>query len=287
MKKKVLLQIDHDEVASTFDSIVAIDSGVDQLLTYPNVTPLEIESVIHGAIFTRGVGDLKYTAVFFSGTNVEKTEELFAQAKKCFFGPLRVSMMADPNGSNTTAVAAVLRALKHGPLAGKNVTVLAGTGPVGRRIGQLSAAADARVQIGSRSIERANLVCDQIERKTGNRPVPVEAGVTLSAATAAADADIVFAAGAVAIELLDVNWLEKNQSVQLAIDVNAVPPHGIPGISPTDVGKSRSGKICYGAIGVGQLKMKIHQAAIAQLFTANSLVLDLDEIFQIGRSLTN
>lgn len=285
MKKKILLQVDHDEVASTFDSIVALDSGVDQLLTYAGVTPLEIESIIHGAIFTRGVDNLKNTAVYFGGSNVAKTVELFSQAKKCFLGPLRVSMMADPNGSNTTAVAAVLRALQHGPLTGKKVTVLAGTGPVGQRIGQLSAAAQACVQIGSRSLERASQICDQIERKTGNRPVPVEAGVPLSSATAVAAAEIVFAAGAVGIELLEQDWLEKNQSAQLAIDINAVPPHGIPGISPTDAGEIRSGTICYGAIGVGRLKMKIHQAAIAQLFTANNLILDLDEIFQIGHSL--
>ncbi len=285
MIKKILLQVDHDELASTFDSIVALDSGVDQLLTYSDVTPLEIESVMHGAIFTRGADSLKNTAVFFGGSHVEKTIELFNQAKKCFFGPLRVSMMADPNGSNTTAAAALLRAIQHGPLAGKAVTVLAGTGPVGQRIGQLAAAANADVQIGSRSIERANIICDQIGQKTGNRPDAVDAGVPASAATAVAAADIVFAAGATGIELLDKNWLEQNRSVQLAIDINAVPPHGIPGISATDAGQIRSGKICYGAIGVGRLKMKIHQAAIERLFTSNSLVLDLDEIFEIGRSL--
>jgi hypothetical protein len=179
----------------------------------------------------------------------------------------------------------MLRALKHGPLKNQMVTVLAGTGAVGKRIGQLLAAAQARVQIGSRSLERASLVCDQIGQKTGNRPVPVEAGVPVSAAKAVAASDVVFACGAAGIELLDENWLEKNRSVQLVIDINAVPPHGIPGILPNDAGEIRSDKICYGAIGVGRLKMKIHQAAIAQLFTANNLVLDLDEIFQIGLSL--
>jgi len=52
-----------------------------------------------------------------------------------------------------------------------------------------------------------------------------------------------------------------------------------------DKAKDRDGLICYGAIGVGGTKMKIHRAAIQQLFTANNLVLDAEEVFQIGQQL--
>ena len=287
VKQKILLQVDHDSNASTFDSIVAIDAGVDQLLTYPNTTPIEVESLVHGAIFTRGPISLKSTAMFFGGSNVGKSEELFHQARKCFFGPLRVSMMSDPNGSNTTAAAAVLCAQRHEELSGKKVSVLAGTGPVGLRIGQLTAAANANVEICSRSLARAESVCQTIESKTGNRPTAVQAEVPTEAGKIVQHSDIVFAAGAAGVELLQEGWNSDNESVKMAIDINAVPPHGIAGIGVADDGEDREGCICYGAIGVGKLKMAIHRAAIAALFETNDAILDLEEIFQLGQTISN
>ena len=47
----------------------------------------------------------------------------------------------------------------------------------------------------------------------------------------------------------------------MAIDLNAVPPLGIDGVEMGDKGQQRDGVICYGAIGVGDTKMKIHKAA--------------------------
>lgn len=285
MKKKILLQIDHDDHASTFDSIVAFDSDIDHLLTYSGVTPIQVEPIVHGSIFTRGPKDLHNTAIFFGGSDVEKTAELFEQAKKCFFGPLQVSMMVDPNGSNTTAVAAVLCAQKHVELEGQKVVVLAATGPVGQRISTLTASARAQVTVCSRSLERAAKVCDKIGKKTGTTLTPAEAGVPLQAAQQIESADIVFAAGAAGIELLDENWMSKNTNIKLALDINAVPPVGIAGIEVTDNAKTRGSITCYGAIGIGQLKMTIHKACIARLFQTNDIHLDTDEIFKIGLEL--
>ncbi|HIN95040.1 MAG TPA: hypothetical protein EYN03_05295 [Planctomycetes bacterium] len=49
--------------------------------------------------------------------------------------------------------------------------------------------------------------------------------------------------------------------------------------------EEQDGASCYGAIGVGGTKMKIHLAAIQKLFSANDLVLDAEEIFAIGLDL--
>ena len=68
----------------------------------------------------------------------------------------------------------------------------------------------------------------------------------------------------------------------MAIDLNAVPPLGIEGIDVMDKAKERAGVCCYGAIGVGGTKMKIHRAAIEKLFTRNDLVLDAEEVFALG-----
>jgi hypothetical protein len=52
-----------------------------------------------------------------------------------------------------------------------------------------------------------------------------------------------------------------------------------------DKAKQRGNVLCYGAIGVGGTKMKIHRAAIQRLFTANHLVLDAEEVLAIGHEL--
>ena len=49
-----------------------------------------------------------------------------------------------------------------------------------------------------------------------------------------------------------------------------------------DKGIERDGFLCYGAIGVGDTKMKIHKAAIARLFEANNLVLDAEEVYALA-----
>ena len=71
----------------------------------------------------------------------------------------------------------------------------------------------------------------------------------------------------------------------MAIDLNAVPPLGIEGIEMVDKAEQQAATLCYGAIGVGGTKMKIHRAAIAKLFSANDLVLDAREIYELGKEL--
>ena len=63
--------------------------------------------------------------------------------------------MLDSNGSNTTAVAAVVKIEETlGDLQGKKVVILAGTGPVGQRAAGLLAKDGAHVTITSRKPEQ-------------------------------------------------------------------------------------------------------------------------------------
>lgn len=287
MKPKILLQIDHDENPSVFDSIVGIDSGIDHLLRYGGITPIEIEAIVHGAIFTRGQRHLQNTALFFGGTKVDKTQELFEQAKRSFFGPLRVSMMCDPNGSSTTAAAAVLCASKHIDWSDQTVTILAGTGPVGLRICELlTKQKRLKIQICSRSIDRAEATCARLlELHPGANLKPVEVAISKNAYDVIKDSAVVFAAGAAGVELASDQWAKETNNIELLIDVNAVPPAGISGVEVTDNAKVRHGKTCYGAIGVGDFKMKIHRRALQKLFESNDAVFDTLEIFEIGEEL--
>src|SRR5580704_2959504 len=153
--RRILIQFDTDAVPSVFDRVVAVDAGVDELFSYGGITPEQVEPLVHGAIFTRGPAELKNTAIFIGGSDVGAGERLFEKVKKTFFAPMRVSVMIDSNGSNTTAAAAVLAARKHVDLKDRTALVLGGTGPVGIRAAQLLAREGARVRVGSRSLERA------------------------------------------------------------------------------------------------------------------------------------
>ena len=73
----------------------------------------------------------------------------------------------------------------------------------------------------------------------------------------------------------------------LTQNLNAVPPAGIGGIEAPDKAVQRDGQICYGAVGVGGSKMKIHKAAIQRLFETNDLILDAEEIYELGRGLNS
>ena len=107
-----------------------------------------------------------------------------------------------------------------------------------------------------------------------------------SDASAALDgAQILIAAGAAGVELVSTEVRRSAASLRVAIDLNAVPPAGLAGIEATDKAKERDSVICYGAIGVGGTKMKIHRAALQRLFTASNLVLDAEEVFAIGQEL--
>ena len=64
-----------------------------------------------------------------------------------------------------------------------------------------------------------------------------------------------------------------------------MPPLGVEGIEVNDDGVDRGGIIAFGALGVGNLKMKIHKACIGRLFERNDLVLDAETIADVARDL--
>ena len=282
--QRTLIQLDPDKHASSFDAMVAIDSGVDRLLQYSDVTVDDVQNLVYGAIFTRGPADLKNTAFFVGGANVGQGEALLEKVKATFFGPMSVSVLIDSNGANTTASAAVVAARRHVTLQGANGLVLAGTGPVGRRVAQLLALEGANVQVASRSLERASAVCDELQQKCDGTFTPVAPSNDSELAAIVNESSMVFAAGTTGVELLpEAIW--KASDTKVVVDLNAVPPLGIAGIKVHDAGVDYDGTFAYGAIGVGGTKMKIHKAAIQALFTDNSLVLDAAEVYRIGVEL--
>ena len=285
-KQNILVQLDTDPQTSVFDSVVAIDAGVQHLLRHGGITAENVRERVHGAIFTRGPDELKHTALFVGGSDVTAGEAVLEQICGTFFGPMRVSVMLDSNGANTTAAAAVLSASWHLNLAETEALVLAATGSVGQRVVRLLALEGAVVRVASRSAQRAQAVCDAvIARLPEARLIPCAVSNETEAAAALQDMQLVVSAGAPGVQLLSAPAREASTALRVAIDLNAVPPLGLEGVSMTDRAKDLRGVHCYGAIGVGGTKMKIHKAAVRRLFETNDQVFDAEELFQLARSL--
>lgn len=282
--KKLLVQMDSDRHPSAFDRIVAYDAGADEVLSYGGVVPEEVTPLVHGAVFTRGPGELRHTAIWIGGSDVAAGEALLEAARRAFFGPFRVSLMMDSNGCNTTAAAAVARLAGIVELRGRRAVILAGTGPVGSRAAALLAREGARVALTSRSLDRARAACAGLRARFGVEVEPVEARDDAGVVAALKGAEVCLAAGASGATLLPRAIWAPHPTLKALADVNAVPPLGIEGIEAGDKGAEREGKRVFGALGIGGLKMKVHKASIARLFERNDEVLALESIYTIARS---
>jgi len=287
-KRTILIQLDSDPQPSVFDRVVAIDAGADEVFSYAGVRPEHVRDLVHGAIFTRGPKDLKRTAIFVGGSDVLAGERLLDEVRKHMLPQLglRVSALLDANGANTTAAAAVRAAARHLSLSDSKALVLGGTGPVGQRVARLLARQGAPVRVGSRQLVRAAAICREIQTKVPGAQVEPAATATSSDLQAAlAGATLVVAAGAAGAVLLPQSARPACPGLRIAIDLNAVPPLGIEGLDVADKGAQRDGVICYGAIGVGDTKMKVHKAAITRLFESNDQIMDAEEVYALASTL--
>jgi hypothetical protein len=283
--KKLLFQFDTDPYPSVFDTVVAYDGGADRVTGYANVTPDTVGPLVDGTIFTRGGKDKQNTAIFVGGGNMEKGEAVFGAVKKRFFGPFRVSVMLDSNGSNTTAAAGVALLAKAKKLKGKKAVVLGGTGPVGMRAAAFLAQEGADVTITSRTKDRAEAAAKQLEARFGAKVKGIATADDAARAEAVKDANIVFATGAIGAQLLPASAWKDNPNIQLLADVNAQPPLGIEGIEATDKGKDYNGKLAFGALGIGGLKLKLHRGCIKKLFESSDGVFDAEEIYGLAKEM--
>jgi methylenetetrahydrofolate/methylenetetrahydromethanopterin dehydrogenase (NADP+) len=287
--RKLLLQLDSSPHPSVFDRVVAFDAGADEVMSYGGVAEDAVRDLVHGAIFTRGPKDLHHTAIFIGGTDMAAGERLLAAVRNVFFGPMRVSVMLDSNGSNTTAVAAVAKLLQAaGPVSdvrGRRVVITAGTGPVGVRAAGLFAKAGADVVLTSRRPEQSTEVIERLRQRFGDSVRAVKMSDRSEAAAVIEDAQLVLNAGGAGICLVPRDAWAGRAGLRAVADLNAVPPLGVEGIAVNDDGVERESVTVFGALGVGKLKMKIHKACIARLFEQNDLVLDAETIAEVALKL--
>ena len=287
-KPTILVQLDTDAQPSVFDRVVAVDAGAQHIFSYGGVTPESAKPLVQGCIFTRGAKDLHRTAVFIGGSDLAAGEAVFAEVRRHLLPmfKLSVSVMLDSNGSNTTAAAAVVAASRHLELRKAKSLVLGGTGPVGQRVARLLASLGGHVRIGSRSLQKANDVVASIKRDIPMAKIEaIETSSSSNGPAALEGRQLVVAAGAGGITLLPEKQRHAAKDLQVAIDLNGEPPAGIEGIELNDKASNRDDCLCYGALGVGATKMKIHKAALAAMFTKSDLVFDVEAIFALAQSI--
>jgi ribulose 1,5-bisphosphate synthetase/thiazole synthase len=286
LMRKLLLQLDSSRLPSVFDQVVAYDAGADVVMSYGGVTEGDVRDLIHGCIFTRGPKDLHNTAVWIGGNNMSAGEQLLAMAQDALFSPFCVSIMLDSNGSNTTAAAAVVKIEETlGDMKGKNVLILAGTGPVGQRAAGLLAKDGARVTITSRKPEQGDKARQFISARFD---VHVDA-VTLNDSSKLPEllkgVDVLLNSGPAGVQMVPKSAWTGVKTLKIVVDLNAVPPLGIEGIEVNDAGVKKNGVVVFGAFGIGNFKTKLHKACVERLFTRNDLVLDAEAIADIAREL--
>jgi len=284
--KKLLIQLDTDLHPAVFDTVVAYDGGADHVVGHGGCTPENIRALVEGAIFTRAPKEKKYTAMFVGGSDMVAGEKLFKAVQKYFFADFRVSIMLDSNGSNTTAAAGVAKMLSSSKVTGKKAVILAGTGPVGRRAAVMLAKEGAKVILTSRDATRSAEACNIIKTRFNVDVEPLAAPDMESRGRAIEGAHIVFACGAAGAQLLAAQYWQSSPTLEMLADANATPPLGVEGMDMMDKGKERHGKICWGAIGFGTLKLALHRACINKLFESNNLVLDAEEIFALAKTMS-
>ncbi len=209
--KTVFVFLDTDKYCSPFDMLVALDSFPDStIFKYENVTSEDAAKIVLDALFPRGPEGAKHTKIFINGSNFDMVSEVVAATQKCMASaPWGNSIIVDPRGGYSTAAGAVAKTLGVslekglGTLEGKNVTVLAGTGPVGQTAARIYASEKAHVIITSRSLVKGQAVADKINKEVGAEAVKaVEITIPQQLGLALEFADIILSAGAGGIQLL-------------------------------------------------------------------------------------
>jgi len=284
--RKLLLQLDSSRLPSAFDQVVAYDAGADVVMSYGGVTEGDVRDLIHGCIFTRSPKDLHNTAVWIGGNNMSAGEQLLAMAQDALFAPFSVSIMLDSNGSNTTAVAAVVKIEETlGDVSGKQVLILAGTGPVGQRAAGLLAKGGAKVTITSRKPEQGEKARQFISARFNVHVDAVTMNDPSTLPQLLDGVEVLLNSGPAGVQMVPKSAWAAADRLEIAVDLNAVPPLGIEGIDVNDAGETHNGVVAFGAFGVGNFKTKLHKACVARLFTRNDLVLDAEAIADIAREL--
>ncbi len=292
--KTVFVFLDTDKFCSPFDMLVAIDAFPDSMIfKYENVTGEDAGRIVFDALFPRGPLGAAHTKIFINGSNFEMVEKVVEATQKAMkSAPWGTSIIVDPRGAYSTAAGAVAKTLGlslekgFGGLEGKNVTVLAGTGPVGQTAARIYASEKANVTITSRTMAKGQAVADKINKEVGAQLVKVvEVTKPEQTGEAVKNAEIILAAGAGGIQLLSAADLKAAKKCKIVADINAIKPVGVEGLESNDDGKELGTSLFgIGALAIGKLKIKIETDMIKRATEAPQGLFDYSIAYDIGKT---
>ncbi len=295
IKKTVIIFLDTDKHASPFDILTAVDLFPDaQILSYSNVTPEDSKRIIQDAMFPRGPDGAQKTKLFIGGYDMEKAVQILEIAKKSMFPPFELSVIVDPRGAYTTASAAVGKTLSTlmeknlGEFAGKTVTILAGTGPVGQVASRLYAMEGANVTVTSRDLARSTALAQKINAETkAERARGVQATSPHEVGEAIKGSHVILSAGAAGIALLPKAAFEEfGSNCKVVADINAIPPLGVEGLKPNDENvELMPGVFGIGALTIGTFKNKIEAQLFKRAVESPKGIFDYKIAYEVAKSV--
>lgn len=285
-RKHLLYFLTTDAHPSPFDINMAYDAGFHAVIPYGNVTEESGGLLVQDIIFSRGPKGAKFTAIFIGGNDVELAERVREAAIKNMFPPFEVSMMIDPKGAYTTAVALVAKVDKAlGGLKKKRVAIPGATGPVGRVAAVLCAKLGSEVLIGSRQLTAAERLAHQLSERAGGVVKGAQMATDEEKLSRLRDADVILTTGKAGVQMISETVLKALPPGKVVADVNAVPPTGIYGLSPNDDLKEVAPGIRgIGALAVGVLKYDVEMEMLETIRTSERFtVLDENAAMEIAR----
>jgi methylene-tetrahydromethanopterin dehydrogenase len=281
---------------SPFDINMAADAGYQLLPSYTGVTLEAVAGLTQDAIFSRGPKGVARTGIFIGGRDVMLAADMLDAARKAMVKPFVVSAMADPSGSYTTAAAMVafvdcqLRKAHKTSFQGKRVTILGGTGTVGRIAGVLAQRLGAQdVRLSSHlGAEAAQKAAEEINARFGSSVSGVSGQGDAAVRASVADADVILATAAAGIRVLTAENLAAAKSLLVTADVNAVPPEGIEGVGVMDSGLLLPGTraVGIGALAIGNVKYQVQHRLLMRMRAAEQpIYLSFPEALEVAREV--
>lgn len=282
---------------SPFDVNMAYEAEFDGVIPYSEVALDDIHALTQDTIFSRGKKGVKRTGIFIGGREFGLAIDMLNRAKTAMVPPFEVSVFADPSGAITTAAALMacieiqLKKKTGDSLEGKRIDIIGGTGPVGVCAGILAANCGAEVHLTSR---RGKKVATEYASEYNSR-----FGVEMYGADSSTDekimeflpkTNIVIGAAKAGIQVLSKEQLAEATNLEIAADVNAVPPLGIEGVGVHDMGVELANTpkkaLGLGALAVGDIKYKVHFTLFEMMKnTDEPLYLDHERAFDVARDV--
>src|SRR5574337_161863 len=277
-RKHLLYFLTTETQPSPFDINMAYDAGFHAVIPYGGVNEESAVLLVQDIIFSRGPKGARFSALFIGGNDIDSAERVRQAAAKSMFPPFQVSMMIDPKGSYTTAVALVAKAEKAiGGLRGKRVAIPGGTGPVGIVAATLSVKLGAEVVIGSRQLSSVQQLAERLSAKTGGTVKGAAMATDEDKILHLRDIDVILTTGKAGVQMISEAVLKALPSGKLVADVNAVLPTGIHNLAQNDDLKEVvPGIRGIGALAVGVLKYDVEIEMLETIRTSEKFVI-LDE----------